>query len=75
MKFITEEYFTKHTPITTIYNEYQNIELLKNVLKMTSWKAWVKRPIGLIKLEGSASTFSWKRRIALIKVENVNLNQ
>jgi hypothetical protein len=34
---------------------------------MLSWKAWVQRPSGLIKMEGSASTFK------IMKVENVAL--
>ncbi len=27
------------------------------VIKMPSWKAWDQRPSGLVKMEGSASTF------------------
>ncbi len=36
---------------------------------MPSWKAWVQRPSGIIKMEGSASTLN------LMKVENVASKQ
>ena len=35
---------------------------------MPSWKAWVQRPRGLIKMEGSVSAFSGNY---FVKVENV----
>jgi hypothetical protein len=31
--FTTEEYFTKHTNITTIYNVYKNKKLLTKVIR------------------------------------------
>jgi hypothetical protein len=39
---------------------------------MPSWKAWVQRPSGLIKMEGSASAFNSSY---LVKVENVASKQ
>ena len=48
---------------------------------MPSWMAWVQRPSGLIKMEGSGSTFkvenvSWKQIsiIDLIIVEYIYVN-
>ncbi len=32
---------------------------------MPSWKAWVKRPSGLIKMEGSASAFIDSREVGI----------
>ncbi len=39
---------------------------------MPSWMAWVQRPSGLIKMQGSTSAL---REATLIKVENVSQKQ
>jgi hypothetical protein len=46
---ITEEYFIKHTSITTIYNDKLKEKLITKVIKMPSWKNEVQRTSGLIK--------------------------
>ena len=68
---MTEEYCSKCTNITTIYNKYLNIKYLQKLLKMPSKKAWVQRPSGLIKMREKAQGLVDSGRSASIKVENV----
>ncbi len=45
---ITEATNVKHTNITTIYRDNYN-KVIAKVIKMSSLKAWVQKPSGLIK--------------------------
>ena len=47
--FINRDTNLKHANITTIYRENYDRKYLQKLLKMTSLKAWVQRPRGLIK--------------------------
>jgi ribosomal protein S18 len=66
IKFITEDLKVKPTNITTIYNDNQN-KVYTKVIKMSSLKAWAHRLSGLIKMEGSASTFIESLEDSLLK--------
>jgi hypothetical protein len=50
MKFITVGKEVKHSKITTIFRDNYTEKYLQKLSKMPSWKAWVQRPVGLIKI-------------------------
>ncbi len=67
IKFITGEYFTDHTNITTIYNEYFKQKVYTKVIELLSRYAWLERP-----REGGAQALKvGVSKLALLKVENV----
>jgi hypothetical protein len=55
------------------------LKVYAKVIKMLSWIAWVQRPSGIIKTEGSTSTFkaknvSWKR-ISIIDLNCYHIDE
>ncbi len=56
MKFITVDKKVKHSKIKTIYRDNYIEKFLQKLSKMPSWKAWMQRPVGLIKRGRRAST-------------------
>jgi hypothetical protein len=57
VKFITKDTKVKRTNITTIYRANENRKVIIKSFKMPSWKAWVQRPVGLIKIGRKRKSF------------------